>query len=168
MSTSVTTSQTGDGYVESLRVEREEFRRVVNDQLSQAEDVEQTSAKLSRFVLVIMGVIASGVGIFPQQFPLNAGIVLGTGLLLVSFVLGVSVQQYPDMRAGVAARHANSLTERELGERQWLERLLGDYKAWVRWNEVELDNLSTLFAYAQNAFILGVVVTGVSLGVALL
>lgn len=153
----------GGDHVEALRIQLTDYRQVVQNQQQRVNYIDRKAAKLSRFVLLVFGVIATGVGVFPERFPANALVLAGLAVLLVAFVFGVVAQSASELRTGSRARHGDDLLHANASEREWLEVLIADYSTWVEGNQLELSKSAFYLSLTQTTLIVGVVIVAAGL-----
>lgn len=165
-SDSAESGEDGD-YVAALRTQLADYRQVVQNQQQRVNYLDRKAAKLSRFVLAVFGVVATGVSVFPTQFPSNGLVIVGLVALIGAFIAGVLAQSASELKTGSRARHADGLLELKPTETEWLEVLVDDYGDWVAGNQLELSKSAFYLRITQYAVIVGIVGVALGLGVRL-
>lgn len=152
-------------YIESLRLQREEYRAVLDHQIQWASRIDTKAIRTSQIILVLLGILVS-VSQVAQQPLLSANLLLVGGViaLFVAFVLGVFTYSATGLHSGTGAGYGTDIVTETPSETLWLESLVQDYEAWVLENEQVIRRDARLLLITQIAIVIGVFLLLVGLG----
>jgi hypothetical protein len=125
--------------VETLRAAREEARRTLDAQLSTLDDIDSKSVAVFRLNVALAGLLVSALSFAARGGPvaptalLNPVTGVGALLFVLSAALAALAYTVTGQQVGAGPNGLGDATG--LSERAFLERLVGSYAAWIRYNE---------------------------------
>lgn len=143
---------------ETLRVQREEAKDVLEQQNEKLRDIDDKALRTVRITVLLLGALLSTLKLLGESAsPINGYMVFGSWLLVLSVVSGVLTYSVSGPYFGPGSKYVDRVLGRNPPRANWEVTLLRGYADWMEEMKELNDENAKLLLLTQTLLVAGVV-----------